>query len=180
MRNHAVSFRGWLRNGFLWVTALIVLLGIVAFAGARGDDDPGLPHPTEGTFNVKEFGAVGDGKALDTAAISNAIRAANAAGGGKVVFPAGVYLSGTFELLSNVTLDLQANSVILGSPRLADYGAISQFGFAHVYGENSTGEGSLVGIIVARNAENTAIVGQGAIDGNADVFFDFQKPHVKP
>ena len=76
-----------------------------------------------------------------------------------------------------MTLDLQANAVILGSANLADYGAISQFGFAHVYGENSTGEGERVGIIVARNAENIAIIGQGAVDGNADLFYDFKKPH---
>ena len=131
----------------------------------------------EKIFNVRQFGASGDGKTLDTAAISKAIQAANAAGGGRVVFPPGVYLSGTFELLSHVTLDVQANAVILGSPNLADYGSISQFGFAHVYGENSTGEGERVGIIVARNATDIAIVGQGAIDGNADVFFDFQKAH---
>jgi polygalacturonase len=62
---------------------------------------------------------------LDTAAISKTIQAANAAGGGRVVFPPGVYLSGTFELLSNVTLDVQANAMILGSPNVADYGAIS-------------------------------------------------------
>ena len=131
----------------------------------------------ERVFNVREFGAIGDGKTLDTPAISKAIQAANFAGGGRVIFTPGVYLSGTFELLSNVTLDIQANAVILGSPNLADYGSISTFGFAHVYGDNSTGEGELVGIIVARNAENIAIVGQGAIDGNADIFFDFKKPH---
>src|SRR5271154_6891571 len=127
--------------------------------------------------NVRDFGAVGDGKTLDTPAIVKSIRAASAAGGGRVVFAPGVYLSGTFELLSNITLDLQANAVILGSSNLADYGAISDFGFSKAYGENSTGEGNLVGIIVARNAENIAIVGQGAVDGNADIFYDFKKPH---
>jgi len=128
-------------------------------------------------FDVRSYGATGDGKALDTAPIAKAIHAANAAGGGRVIFPPGVYLSGTFELLSNVTLDVKANAVILGSPNVRDYGSISTYGFAHVYGENSTGEGERVGIIVARNAENIAIVGQGVIDGNAEVFFDFQKPH---
>jgi hypothetical protein len=135
------------------------------------------PGQAEKVYNVRDFGATGDGKTLDTAAIAKAIRAASAAGGGRVVFPSGVYLSGTFELLSNVTLDLQANAVILGSANLADYSAISDFGFAKVYGENSTGEGNLVGIIVARNAEHIAIVGQGTVDGNADIFFDFKKPH---
>lgn len=128
-------------------------------------------------FDVHSYGAVGDGKTLDTKSIQQAIRAASAVGGGRVVFPPGTYLTGTIELLSNVTLDVEAGAVILGSANLADYGAISEYGFAHEYGTNSTGEGERVGIIVARNAENIAIVGQGAIDGNADIFFDFHKPH---
>ncbi|HXY01707.1 MAG TPA: glycosyl hydrolase family 28-related protein [Candidatus Limnocylindrales bacterium] len=128
-------------------------------------------------FDVRSYGAKGDGNSLDTHPIQQAIRAAHAAGGGRVVFPPGTYLTGTIELLSNVTLDLQSGSVLLGSSNLADYGSISQYGFAHEYGLNSTGEGERVGIIVARNVENVAIVGQGAIDGNADIFYDFQKPH---
>lgn len=133
--------------------------------------------PSRRIFDVREYGAAGDGKALDTRSIQQAIRAASAVGGGRVVFPPGTYLTGTIELLGNVTLDVQAGAVILGSANLADYSSISEYGFAHEYGANSTGEGERVGIIVARNAENIAIVGQGAIDGNADVFFDFQKPH---
>jgi hypothetical protein len=155
--------------------AMLCFFGFAEFSEAGTLDD--VQEQTEKTFNVREFGAVADGKTLDTAAIAKAIQAANAAGGGRVVFSPGVYLSGTFELLSNVTLDLNANAVILDSPKLSDYGAISKFGFAHVYGENSTGEGELVGIIVARNAKNIAIIGHGTIDGNADLFFDFHKPH---
>lgn len=157
------------------VIFLVLWLAVSGFTTGRSS--AGAAPPSEKVFNVREFGAVGDGKTLDSPAIEKAIRAANEAGGGRVLFPPGVYLSGTFELLSNVTLDLQANAVILGSPNLSDYSNISAFGFAHVYGENSTGEGNLVGIIVARNAENIAIVGQGAIDGNADIFYDFKNPH---
>ena len=58
-------------------------------------------------FNVREFGAAGDGKTKDTAAITRAIQATNQAGGGEVVFPSGTYLTGTVEILSNVTLNLQ-------------------------------------------------------------------------
>ena len=175
MRVGAAGFRSLSWHEILAVILFIGCLDVSGFASARGFDET-QPKP-EKIFSIREFGAVGDGKTLDTAAIAKAIRAASSAGGGRVLFPPGTYLSGTFELLSNVTLDLQANAVILGSPNLADYGAISEFGFAHVYGENSTGEGNLVGIIVARNAENIAIVGQGAVDGNADIFYDFKKPH---
>jgi hypothetical protein len=127
-------------------------------------------------FNVRDFGAVGDGKTKDTAAISNAIQAANQSGGGEVVFPPGTYVSGTFEMLSNVTLDLQVGAVLLGSPDVGDYGDISDLGFDHNYGVSSSGEGNKVGMIVGRGLENVAIVGQGVIDGDSSAFFDFRAP----
>ena len=128
-------------------------------------------------FNVKEYGAAGDGRTLDTVAIGKAIHAANAAGGGTVLFPPGKYLSGTFELLSNVTLNLDPGSIIQGSGNVADYGATGDFGLARNYGVDSSGEGLKVGLIVARNARNVSIIGRGVIDGNGDSFFDLSKPH---
>jgi hypothetical protein len=142
-----------------------------------------LQQPEGGTaahtdrYDVKEFGAKGDGSSLDTAAIEDAVRAANRAGGGTVVFRAGVYVAGTFELLSNVTLDVEAGAVLEGSKNVADYKPITDFGFGRTYGVDYTGEGFKVGLIVAQNADNVAIVGKGAIDGNGDAFFDFTKPH---
>lgn len=149
---------------------------------------PALPQAkqdttTQGTvaqgnqFDVRGFGAKGDGRTLDTQAIEKAIRAANAAGGGTVVFHPGVYVAGTFELLSNVTLDLEVGAVIQGSGNMADYGSITDFGFGRDYGVNYTGEGLKVGLIVAQNASNIGIIGQGVIDGNSNAFFDFTKPH---
>ena len=129
-------------------------------------------------FNVRDFGAVGDGRTLDMPAISRAIDAAATSGGGRVIFPPGSYRTGTFELKSNVTLDLLAGAVILGSQDLADYSLGATLGFGKIYGVNSSGEGDRVGIIVARDVENVAIIGQGAIDGNGDTFFDFTRPHA--
>src|SRR5215467_13828338 len=59
-----------------------------------------------GFFNVREIGAKGDGKTLDTTAINKAIEAAAAAGGGTVFFPAGNYLSHSIHLKSDVALYL--------------------------------------------------------------------------
>jgi len=132
----------------------------------------------DGFCNVRTFGAKGDGAALDTDAISKAIRACAQAGGGTVLFPAGTYLTGTFELLSNITLQLDAGAVILGSANISDYGKIGDFGLARNYGVNSSGEGTLVGIIVARDAHDIAIVGRGAIDGQGDHFMDLDIAHV--
>ena len=83
-----------------------------------------------GLFDVRDFGARGDGSVLDTRAISAAIQAANKAGGGTVVFLPGVYLTGTFELLSNVTLDVEAGAIIRGSGNIADYASIEDYAFA--------------------------------------------------
>ena len=128
-------------------------------------------------YDVRDYGAKGDGKTLDTAAIAKAIQSAADAQGGEVIFRPGVYVTGTLELRSNVTLRLEPGAILEGSRNLADYGSTEEFGFGHDYGVNSSGEGLKVGILVGRNVENVSIVGRGAIDGNADSFFDFTKPH---
>ena len=129
------------------------------------------------TFNVRDFGAAGDGKIKDTSAITKAIQAANQSGGGEVTFPSGTYITGTFELLSNVTLNLRVGAVLMGSGDVADYGSLADYGFDHHYGISSSGEGERVGMIVARGVHNIGIVGQGVIHGNSGAFFDFTTAH---
>ncbi len=60
----------------------------------------------EASFNVRTYGATGDGKTVDTPAINRAIEAVAAAGGGTLVFPAGTYVCFTIHLRSNVDLYL--------------------------------------------------------------------------
>ncbi len=136
------------------------------------------PAPSAGVCDVRAFGAKGDGTTLDTAAITQAIQACAQAGGGTVHFTAGTYVTGTFELSSNITLDLDAGAVVRGSSNISDYGKIGAYGLARNYGVDSSGEGVQVGIIVARNAHDIAIVGRGAIDGQGDSFMDLNTPHV--
>src|ERR1700710_2287186 len=66
-------------------------------------------------YNVKQYGAIGDGQNLDTKAIDKAIDAANTAGGGTVYFPAGNYLSVTIHLKSNVALFIDQGAVIIAA-----------------------------------------------------------------
>src|SRR6187549_755485 len=70
---------------------------------------------TGGFFNVRLFGAKGDGKALDSAAINKAIDAAAAKGGGTVFFPAGTYRSFSIRLKSNITLYFDQGSTLLAA-----------------------------------------------------------------
>jgi polygalacturonase len=112
-------------------------------------------------YSVKTYGAAGDRKTLDTAAIQKTIDAAASAGGGTVFFPAGSFLSGTIFLKSNVTLYLAPGAVLLGSSRIEDYNP------KH--------------LIYATNVENVAIEGDGTIDGQGDLFFDKDlKPLPRP
>ncbi|RYZ26344.1 MAG: glycoside hydrolase family 28 protein, partial [Chitinophagaceae bacterium] len=64
-------------------------------------------------YNIKDFGATGNGKTLDTKAINDAIDAAAKAGGGTVYFPAGTYLSFSIHLKSNIAFYLDQGSVLL-------------------------------------------------------------------
>jgi hypothetical protein len=111
-------------------------------------------------FDVKSYGAAGDGRTLDTAAIQKAIDTAGAHGG-TVVFPAGRFLSGTITLGSNVTIHLSSGAVLLGSTSMADYNP------KH--------------LIYAKGVENIAIEGSGTIDGQGDAFLDKDlKPLPRP
>jgi hypothetical protein len=119
-------------------------------------------------YSLKDFGALGDSKTLDTLAIQEAINAAHAAGGGRVVVPANMtFLSGSFELKENVELHLEAGSTILASPNYLDY--------THNINELTDGgvnESVLPqrAFIVGYLAHNSSITGTGTINGNADGF----------
>ncbi len=72
-------------------------------------------------FNVRDYGAVGDGRAKDTAAIQAAVDAAAAAGGGEVLLPAGTYLSGSIYLKDNIDFHLAEGATLYASPDPKDY-----------------------------------------------------------
>ena len=63
--------------------------------------------------NIEKFGAKGDGLFLNTKAINDAIKEVNQRGGGKVIIPEGIWLTGPIELLSNVNLYTEQNALVL-------------------------------------------------------------------
>ncbi|MBS1792751.1 MAG: glycoside hydrolase family 28 protein [Acidobacteria bacterium] len=120
----------------------------------------------KGFYDVRNYGAKGDGRALDTDAINRAIEAAAAGGGGTVFFPAGTYLSFSIHLKSNITLYLDNGATILAADPAKDGGKYDSFepnafdmyqDFGHSHWQNSLMWG--IGI------ENFAVLGQGRIDG---------------
>jgi polygalacturonase len=126
---------------------------------------------TDSTYNVRGFGASGDGTNLDSPAINKAIDACASAGGGTVYFPAGTYLSGSIHLKSHIDLHLAAGAVILGAPQqIKAYDVAEPFdGKAyqdegHTYFHNS--------LIWGENLTNVSITGQGMINGGGMIRSD--------
>lgn len=115
------------------------------------------------TFNIKDFGAKADDKTINTEFIQTAINACFNNGGGTVYIPAGIFITGTIELKSNVNLHLESGSELKGSQDLRHYKSYETKDFPT----------SHFGIIYAHKANNVSITGQGTINGNEEVFFDW-------
>ena len=127
--------------------------------------------------NVRDYGAKGDGVTLDTNAVSAAVSACVKQGGGTVYLPPGRFVIGTVQLYSHIRLFLESGAVLAGSHNIDDYLASPPFGFARNYGVDITGEGTLLGMLIAKNAEDISIDGQGAIDGQGDSFMKLKTSH---
>jgi hypothetical protein len=166
-----VSRRQWFER--MAVPALTVagagLIGLPATAAPAGNElHENLP--IGGIYNVRDFGAKGDGQTLDTAAIQAAIDACNGDRGGTVLIPVGDFICGTIELKSGVTLHIATNGRLLGSTRREDYTAGKGV---------PSGNGNIV-FIYAVNAENIAIEGYGTIDGNGLAFYNGKGDNTGP
>jgi polygalacturonase len=111
-------------------------------------------------FNVKDFGAKGDGLTKDTAAIQAAIDAASASPDSLVVLPAGTYYSAPLNLKSNMTFEIQKDATLLGSRDVSDYPVIED------RWEGTTFH-SYQSLIASQGAKNLKVIGEGTIDGNA-------------
>jgi len=138
-----------------------------AAAGILGATSSRLSNAAESTFDIRAFGAKGDGKTVDTPAINKSIEAAAAAGGGTVFFPAGNYLCYSIRLKSNVALHLDDGATIIAAdtPEGGEGGydaaepnewdKYQDFGHSHFHNSLIWGE----------NVENIAIIGTGRIWG---------------
>ncbi|MFO7907691.1 MAG: glycosyl hydrolase family 28 protein [Pirellulaceae bacterium] len=123
-----------------------ILLLLFSIFGVSGVSQAAPP-----TFDVRHHGATGEGKRLDTAHIQKAIDACADAGGGRVLFPEGTYLTGSLELKSGVRLVLTPKAVLMGSSNLKHYPKRK--------------------LIYAADATDITIEGGGTIDGQGHLFW---------
>lgn len=110
------------------------------------------------TYNIRDYGAVGDGVAKDTASIQAAIDACSERGGGTVVVPKGEYLTGTLMLKDNVNLHLEAAARIVSSMEEQDF--------------TVPGQPGTCGLISARHGSRISVTGMGTIDGQGERFLE--------
>lgn len=169
-----LSRRKWLR--LFSVTSLGS--GLVAAAGAAPRSSLALADQNLGaqTYNVRDFGAKGDGRTLDTVAVQAAIDACSRDRGGTVLVPAGVFVIGTIEMKSNVTLHIAHSGKLLGSADGKQYHAAEAIPLS---GDSTLGDGN-VGLIFAVDAENIVIEGQGTIDGQGAQFLSPSRGVMPP
>ena len=127
-----------------------------------------LPSIPNRTFSVMDFGAINDGSTITTDALQSAIDEANRQGGGTVLIPDGVYLTGPIVLKSNVRLYTTTNALVLFSPDFELYPVLK----ASFEGLDTR---RCQSPISAQDAENIAICGKGSFNGSGDTWRPVKK-----
>src|SRR2546429_2196242 len=160
------------RTGISAVACLAVLATAGGPAWSQATPSPSAANHGR-VFNVRDYGATGDGTTNDAPAVDRAIAAANGARGGTVAFPAGTYLAGSsIHLMSDVTLRLDAGATLLGAPTGYDVpepnpnDAFQDFGHSHFHDAMIWGD----------NLKNIGFVGAGVIDGGGHFITGNPKP----
>jgi polygalacturonase len=128
-----------------------MLIGMALPSAAQG---PAAPHPF--FFNVLDYGAKRDGSASSTAAIRSAIQACAKAGGGTVFIPAGQYISGAIEMVSNMTLYLDSGAVLRFAANRQEYPMVQ----SRFEGVETQAPAAMIG---GHHLENITITGRGTI-----------------
>jgi polygalacturonase len=134
--------------------AVIAVAIFAACVGARAAE-----------FRVSAYGAKGDGKTIDTAAIQRAIDAAEKTGHGTVVFTPGVYLTGSIFLKTGINLRVEKGAIVRGVQTLSAYPEM----WTRVAGIEMTWPAALVNVY---EQSNVRIYGHGIIDGNGKFWWD--------
>ena len=167
---------------------LILLLTVLGFQSAYPQSQPGKsleyylqnapfqmpdiqePQFPDRTFNITGYGAVGDGQMLNTQAIQHSIEVCSKAGGGTVIVPPGLWLTGPIELKSNVNLHVERGAIIQFSANQSLYPVIKM---AH-----TDDEYKVMPPLYGHDLTNVAITGSGIFDGNGQAWRPVKKSKV--
>ena len=126
------------------------------------------PQIPQNTVRLTDFGAIGNGVALNTDAFNKAISALTKQGGGHLIVPAGIWLTAPFSLKDNIDLHLERNAVIMGTPDRSLY----------LKTEDGKTASKCSPLITASKRKNISITGQGTIDGNGAVWRPVKRSKV--
>ncbi len=156
---------------FLFVSALVFTAGCGTAGPAVPFDMPVITAPSfpDRVFDIRDYGAVGDGKTMNTRAIASAIGACFEAGGGKVLVPAGSWLTGPIVLKSNINLHIAKGAEVLFSTDFADYlpAVFVRWEGTECYNYSP--------LIYAKDCTNIAITGAGTVNGQGKAWWHWKK-----
>ncbi len=154
---------------------VILLAPAIVFSQYSWDNLPQVKSTSfkKDSFDIRKYGAVADGNKLNTENINNAISACNKSGGGVVVIPKGLWMTGPVEMKSNVNLHLQNGALLLFTTDKTQYALVEGYYEGKPAARNQSP-------VWGKNLENIAITGQGIIDGNGDAWRAVGKGQLTP
>ncbi len=131
------------------------------------------PQIANNTVSIAEFGAVGDGIVLNTESFRKAIEAVTSRGGGTVVIPRGIWLTGPILLKSNLRMHAEEGALVLFSPDKSLYPLIE----TSFEGYNTV---RCISPVYGKDLENIAFTGKGVWDGSGHFWRHVKKEKVPP
>lgn len=160
---------------------VLAVVMVVGFASAIAADygkyyqnlpvkmvQPLAPEISDYSVNIKDFGGVGDGLTLNTEAFAKAIKALDNKGGGHLVVPEGVWLTGLISLKDNIDLHLEKNAILMATPDRTQ----------HFKVKNGVKDKKCSPLISASKRKNVSITGEGTIDGNGAMWRPVKRSKV--
>jgi|APCry1669189241_1035207.scaffolds.fasta_scaffold00338_10 polygalacturonase len=142
-------------NSFFFYLSFI-LVSAIRLCADVGDFTVAQPIIPKGSVNLKDFGAISDGKTDNAGAFKQAVEVLIKRGGGTLIVPEGVWYTLPFELASNINLNLAANAKILFSPHFEDYKVKAK---------------KYRPLLYIHDAHDIVISGKGTIDGNGSAWW---------